>query len=43
MNFANLASIIVILGMALLPTVIAAYVSGSRERDSEPEHGYDYR
>lgn len=41
MNFANLAAIIVVLGMALLPTIIAAFVAGSR--DSEPEHEYDYR
>ncbi len=41
MNFSNLAAIIVVLGMALLPTVIAAYVSSTR--DAEPEHEYDYR
>ena len=41
MNFANLASIIVVLGMALLPTVIAAWVSNSE--DSEPEYEHDYR
>ena len=41
MNFTNLAAIIVVMAMALLPTVVAALVSGPRE--SEPEHEYDYR
>lgn len=41
MNFANLAAIIGVLGMALLPTVIAALVSGPR--DWTPEEEYDYR
>lgn len=41
MNFSNLASIIVVLGMALLPTLVAAYVGSTRK--SEPEHEYDYR
>ena len=41
MNFTNLAAIIVVLAMALLPTVVAALVSGTR--DAEPEHDYDYR
>ena len=41
MNFTNLASIVLVLSLALLPTVIAAFVNGPR--DVEPEHEYDYR
>jgi hypothetical protein len=41
MNLHQLASIVFVVGLALLPSIIAAYISGPR--DWEPEHEIDYR
>lgn len=41
MNLSQFASTLLIVGLALLPTIIASLISGPR--DWEPEHEYDYR
>ena len=41
MNSSQLASTVLIVGLALLPTIIASLISGPR--DWEPEEQYDYR
>ena len=41
MNFSQLASTILVVGIALLPTIVASLISGPR--DWEPEEKYDYR
>ena len=41
MNLAQLASTVLVFGLALLPTLIASLISGPRDR--QPEEEYDYR
>ena len=41
MNLSQFASTALVVGLALLPTIIASFISGPR--DWEPEHEYDYR
>lgn len=41
MNLSQLASTILVVGLALLPTIVASLISGPR--DWEPEEEYDYR
>ena len=41
MNLTQLASIVFVVGVALLPSFIAAYISGPH--DWEPEHEIDFR
>ena len=41
MNLSQFASTVLVVGLALMPTIIASLISGPRE--SEPEHEYDYR
>jgi len=41
MSFIQFASTVLVVGFALLPTIIASLISGPR--DWEPEHEYDYR
>lgn len=41
MNLTQLASLVFIVGLALLPSIIAAYVSGPK--DWNPEFENDYR
>lgn len=41
MNLSQLASTILVVGLALLPTIVASLISSPR--DWEPEEEYDYR
>jgi hypothetical protein len=41
MNLHQLVSIVFVVGLALLPSVIAAWINGSGK--SEPEQEFDYR
>ena len=41
MNLTQLASIVFIVGLVLLPQVVALFYNGTR--DEEPEHEFDYR
>lgn len=41
MNLSQFASTILVVGLALLPTVFASLISGPR--DWEPEQEYDFR
>jgi len=41
MNFARLAVVILVVGLALLPSLITSYVY--RAEEVEPEFEYDYR
>jgi len=41
MNLSQLASIVLVVGLALMPTIIASLISGPRDWESEEE--YDYR
>lgn len=41
MSLTHLASVALIIGLVLLPSIIAAYINGSQE--SEAEFEYDYR
>lgn len=41
MNLTQLASIVLIVGLVVLPSIIAAWINGSEAPELEPE--YDYR
>ena len=41
MNFAHLALVVLVVGLALLPSLITSYIHRSEE--VEPEFEYDYR
>jgi hypothetical protein len=41
MNLHQLASIVFVVGLVLLPSVIAAWINGSER--SKPEEEFDYR
>lgn len=41
MNLSQFSLTVLVVGLALLPTIIASLISGPR--DMEPEHEYDYR
>ena len=41
MNLSQFASTVLVVGLALMPTIIASLISGPSEM--EPEHEYDYR
>ncbi len=41
MNLSQFALTVLVVGLALVPTIIASMISGPR--DWEPEHEYDYR
>jgi hypothetical protein len=43
MNLIQFAQITLIVGLVLLPTVIAALINGSEKSEAEPEFDYDYR
>jgi hypothetical protein len=41
MNLTQVASVAFIVGLVLLPSIIAVYINGPQEPEAEPE--YDYR
>jgi len=43
MNLIQFAQVGLIVGLVLLPTVIAALINGAEKSEAEPEFEYDYR
>jgi hypothetical protein len=41
MNLTQMVSIAVVVGLVMLPSIIALYINGPQEPEAEPE--YDYR
>ena len=43
MSFIQLAQVSLIVGLVLLPTIVAALINGLEKSAAEPEFDYDYR
>lgn len=43
MSVIQLTQISLVIGLVLLPTILAALINGSEKSEAEPEFDYDYR
>lgn len=43
MSLTQFAQVVLLVGLVLLPTVVAALINGAEKSEAEPEFEYDYR